>query len=259
MGNHDHLIGVDHGEGHESVIDAKSVANLILKSSDTELEDIATVTDDFPCPSEAPIEESKGDYDCDGDIFDFGFLTRPGCFDDDDDEEDGEDDDGDGDNSLVSHDSDDSELAAHLEHEYDTASETSSAHIDKSDLSLAQQYRNDRLLYAALRSQSKGSSTEIKTHKKKKPTDKRTAAQQICCDNLKVRWMARSPEAPLSDDMILRFALAAPRGRFHENSAWKRMKRFDRRYLTLTAKGLERQLRTKVSWLNEEAEQSYGR
>jgi type II secretory pathway component PulJ len=70
--------------------------------------------------------------------------------------------------------------------------------------------------------------------------------QETCCANLKKRWMDKYPKLPLSDEMILRFALCAPRGMFHEASAWKKMKRFDRRYLTLTAAGMEKQLLTKV-------------
>jgi hypothetical protein len=79
------------------------------------------------------------------------------------------------------------------------------------------------------------------------PPEVLTDAQQACCSNLKRRWHEKYPKLPLSDEMILRFALCAPRGLFHEPSAWKKMKRFDRRYLTLTAAGMEKQLLTKVS------------
>jgi hypothetical protein len=79
------------------------------------------------------------------------------------------------------------------------------------------------------------------------PPEVLTEAQETCCANLKRRWHEKYPKLPLSDEMILRFALCAPRGLFHEASAWKKMKRFDRRYLTLTAAGMEKQLLTKVS------------
>jgi hypothetical protein len=72
-----------------------------------------------------------------------------------------------------------------------------------------------------------------------------TKKERECFDNLKKRW--ESKEASFSDEMILRFARCSPgRQKFVEAASWKVMKKFDPRYLELTAAKQEKQLLTKV-------------
>ena len=72
-------------------------------------------------------------------------------------------------------------------------------------------------------------------------------AEKKCCDYLKKKWQHKYPELPFSDEMLLRFARCSPGSKkFNELSSWKVMKKYDRRFLGLTAEGLEGQLLTKV-------------
>ena len=146
--------------------------------------------------------------------------------------------------SVASQESEVSELAVHLQHEYETASVVE----NERDAVPARKSKPDESLYSFLRSKRQRRAQRRMTHvATAEAVTERTEAQQVCCDNLRMRWLEKYPSAPLSDDMVLRFALSAPRGKYHESSAWRRMKRFDRRYLTLTASGMEKQLLTKVS------------
>jgi hypothetical protein len=77
--------------------------------------------------------------------------------------------------------------------------------------------------------------------------DALTDAERTCLDHLKSKWQAQYPQTPLSDAMVLRFARCSPGAtKFNEKAAWKVMKHFDMRYLTLTASSLESQLLSKV-------------
>ena len=86
--------------------------------------------------------------------------------------------------------------------------------------------------------------------------DERTIEEQIaglskeekeCFDNLKAKWANKYPDLPLGDKMILRFSYCSPGAKkFNEKTAWKVMKNFDRRFLTLTAVDLEKQLKSKT-------------
>ena len=88
------------------------------------------------------------------------------------------------------------------------------------------------------------------------PKDERSVQEQInslstdekaCFDALKSKWEAKHPEAPFSDFMYLRFARCSPgTKKFNEKAAWKVMKKFENRYLELTAESLESQLATKT-------------
>jgi len=73
--------------------------------------------------------------------------------------------------------------------------------------------------------------------------------ERACFDALKARWEKKLDKGrhPFSDEMYLRFARCSPGARkFNEETAYKVIKKFDPRYLTLTATGLEVQLRTKT-------------
>jgi len=67
-----------------------------------------------------------------------------------------------------------------------------------------------------------------------------------CFENLKRRWQESYPGEPFDDRTILLFAQCAPAGSFNEASAWKTMNNYERRYLSLTANGLRKQLLTKT-------------
>jgi len=97
------------------------------------------------------------------------------------------------------------------------------------------------------------------------PKGERSFAEQLeslspeekkCFDDLKEKWnkhieenktAGKTPDHSYSDKMLLRFARCSPgRKKFVESASWKVMKKFDPRYLTLTAEGLEKQLMTKT-------------
>jgi hypothetical protein len=77
-----------------------------------------------------------------------------------------------------------------------------------------------------------------------------TPEQKACFEKLKADWSAKNNKndaPPFSDAMILRFARNSPgRTKFNARTAFKVMKRFDQRYLELTAEGLAAQLQTKT-------------
>ncbi|CAJ1950241.1 unnamed protein product [Cylindrotheca closterium] len=82
------------------------------------------------------------------------------------------------------------------------------------------------------------------------PTEKQ------CFHNLKEKWnkhieenkeKEKTPTHSYSDEMILRFARCSPgRNKFEETASWKVMKKFDPRFLTLTAEEIEKQLLSKT-------------
>jgi hypothetical protein len=72
-------------------------------------------------------------------------------------------------------------------------------------------------------------------------------AEKKCFDYLNEKWGKKYPKLPFSDEMLLRFARCSPGSKkFNEKESWKVMKKFDRRFLNLTAEGLESQLLSKV-------------
>jgi hypothetical protein len=72
-------------------------------------------------------------------------------------------------------------------------------------------------------------------------------AEKKCCDDLKKKWQQKYPKLPFSDEMFLRFARCSPGSKkFNEKESWKVMKKFDHRFLCLSAEGLEGQLLSKV-------------
>lgn len=72
--------------------------------------------------------------------------------------------------------------------------------------------------------------------------------ERECFDNIKKTWEDKNPDSPFSDEMYLRFARCSPgKKKFNEKTALRVMKNFDKRYLSLTAVELEKQLVTKVS------------
>lgn len=83
-----------------------------------------------------------------------------------------------------------------------------------------------------------------------------SAEEKECYDNLKEKWNklieenkadGKTPVHSYSDEMLLRFARCSPgRKKFVEEASMKVMKKFDPRYLTLTAEGLEKQLLSKT-------------
>lgn len=88
------------------------------------------------------------------------------------------------------------------------------------------------------------------------PPESRSVADQLasltdkereCVATLKSKWEAAHPDEPFSDGMYLRFAQCSPgRKKFQVNASWKVMKKFDHRYLSLTAEGMEDQLLSQV-------------
>lgn len=86
--------------------------------------------------------------------------------------------------------------------------------------------------------------------------DERTIQEQIaglskeekeCFDNLKAKWANKYPDQVFDDKMILRFSYCSPgTKKFNEETAWKVMKNFDRRFLDLNAVDLEDQLLSKT-------------
>jgi hypothetical protein len=86
------------------------------------------------------------------------------------------------------------------------------------------------------------------------PKDERSVEEQIasltpdekqCFNSLKEKWEQKHPESPFSDYMYLRFARCSPgTKKFQEKASFKVMKKFDKRYLELTAESLESQLKT---------------
>lgn len=88
------------------------------------------------------------------------------------------------------------------------------------------------------------------------PHGERTLQEQLdelggdelkCFQTLKEKWHASHPDQPLSDEMCLRFARCSPGvKKFNSKASAKVMKKFDRRYLTLTAASMEDQLLSMV-------------
>jgi len=86
--------------------------------------------------------------------------------------------------------------------------------------------------------------------------DSLSKEERECFDQLKEKWNKQIEENKTatkkkkdaavhsySDDMFLRFARCSPgRKKFVESASWKVMNRFNPRYLTLTASGMEKQL-----------------
>lgn len=74
-----------------------------------------------------------------------------------------------------------------------------------------------------------------------------TESEKACFDALKTKWEKSHADQPFSDEMYLRFARCSPgKKKFQKDASYKVMKRFDRRYLTLTASKLEGQLQSKT-------------
>jgi hypothetical protein len=76
-----------------------------------------------------------------------------------------------------------------------------------------------------------------------------------CVDTLKAKWNKEHPneEDQFSDEMILRFARCSPgTKKFNPKAAYKVMKKYDRRYLTLSAYSMEKQLLSKVPYRFEQ-------
>uniref|UniRef100_A0A6U2FXP7 CRAL-TRIO domain-containing protein n=1 Tax=Pseudictyota dubia TaxID=2749911 RepID=A0A6U2FXP7_9STRA len=100
------------------------------------------------------------------------------------------------------------------------------------------------------------------------PIDERSVEDQIaalspsereCVDNLKTRWEKKSSGYAFSDSMYLRFARCSPGPeKFNEEAAWKVMKKFDSRYLTLTAVQQEKQLISKTLFVVPELKSKDG-
>jgi hypothetical protein len=83
------------------------------------------------------------------------------------------------------------------------------------------------------------------------------ASEKQCFDELKGKWQAKHPEFPFSDEMYLRFARCSPgKKKFTTNKSWGVMKKFDHRYLSLTAESMEKQLLSKVCHVESIAEES---
>ena len=88
------------------------------------------------------------------------------------------------------------------------------------------------------------------------PKNERSIQEQIdsleekereCFDNLKKKWEEKHPDKRYPDEMYLRFARCSPGAKkFNEMASWKVMKKFDRRYLTMKAADIEKQLLTKT-------------
>jgi len=74
-----------------------------------------------------------------------------------------------------------------------------------------------------------------------------TDEERACVDGLREKWEKSHPDEPFDDAMYLRFARCSPgKNKFRKDASYKVMKKFDRRYLTLTAGGMEDQLRSKT-------------
>jgi len=88
--------------------------------------------------------------------------------------------------------------------------------------------------------------------------DSLSKEERDCFDQLKTKWnkrvednqRERKNQAPVHtypDEMLLRFARCSPgKNKFVESASWKVMNRFNPRYLTLTASGMDKQLMSKT-------------
>jgi len=77
-----------------------------------------------------------------------------------------------------------------------------------------------------------------------------TDEQRACYDTLKKRWEEKERGHSFPDNMYLRFARNSPgKTKFKTESAWKVMKKYDQRYLSMSATKLEEQLMTKTLFL----------
>jgi hypothetical protein len=80
--------------------------------------------------------------------------------------------------------------------------------------------------------------------------DTLTDEERKCIETLKQKWHTNHPDQPFSDEMYLRFARCSPGiKKFNAKASEKVMKKFNRRYITLTASSLEDQLLSKVRQL----------
>jgi hypothetical protein len=69
-----------------------------------------------------------------------------------------------------------------------------------------------------------------------------------CINNLKQRWQENNASFDFPEEMYLRFARSTAKKKgFNEDKAFKYMRKFNKRYLKLSAHQLEKQLMTKVS------------
>lgn len=89
------------------------------------------------------------------------------------------------------------------------------------------------------------------SHEKERSTqeqiDSLTADEKACFDGLKSKWEKAYPDKKFSDAMYLRFARCSPgKKKFSKSASYNVMKKFDQRYLELTAAKLEDQLQTKT-------------
>mmetsp|Transcript_599 Transcript_599/g.844 ORF Transcript_599/g.844 Transcript_599/m.844 type:complete len:217 (-) Transcript_599:364-1014(-) len=85
-----------------------------------------------------------------------------------------------------------------------------------------------------------------------------TVEEKECFDELKKKWSEKkgsgddanqngSHQHDYSDEMLLRFARCSPgTKKFNPKTAWKVMKKYDPRYLTVTAASMEKQLLSKT-------------
>jgi len=77
-----------------------------------------------------------------------------------------------------------------------------------------------------------------------------TEEQRSCYDTLKKRWEEKERGHTFPDHMYLRFARNSPgKTKFKADTAWKVMKKYDARYLNMSATKLEKQLLTKTLFL----------
>ena len=75
-------------------------------------------------------------------------------------------------------------------------------------------------------------------------------AELRCFYNLKRKWNEYEKAFVLSDEMILRFARNSGGKPYKEKAAWKAMKKFNSRFLRLSAKQMHKQLLTKVGFVD---------
>lgn len=70
---------------------------------------------------------------------------------------------------------------------------------------------------------------------------------QACFEILRNKWHSRFQGQEAPDELILRFVRNSSGGEFNEKAAWRSLKRFNIRYLTLSVHTMEHQLLSKVS------------
>jgi len=88
--------------------------------------------------------------------------------------------------------------------------------------------------------------------------DARTLQQQLdaltiderrCVTSLQSKWESRANRAPFPPEWYLRFAQCSPGAPFTMSTAWKVMKKFEKRYLSLSITTMERQLVTQTIFI----------